>query len=237
MKGIKLWLVVTLLLLLPLIMFTGCMGEEQLQEAYEQGHEAGIAEAYISAYEEGYAVGYGEGFTVGNTEGYTLGCESGLKAGYDEGYAAGYGEGHVEQPVHYREMFYFYYLSLSYDEQQYGVKKLDQALNRQWNEEAYEANVFDCSEMSALLEWYLEREGWNVDIAIGNSPWGSEGKHAWLLVETSEGKWIPVEATQWCIIYPDDPLFKNYFDYIKCFETIREALEYSPTGFDWWVFE
>lgn len=129
--------------------------------------------------------------------------------------------------------FDFYYASLA--EQRFGVDDLAEYLDRwQWIDGTYVEGVFDCSEMSAYIEWKLENEGYNTIIVAGTSPWGG-GYHAWLLVETSEGHYMPVEATEYDIVYWSDPYFDNYFIYDHQFETIQDALEYSYEEFDWWV--
>jgi len=129
--------------------------------------------------------------------------------------------------------FDFYYASLA--EQRFGVDDLAEYLDRwQWIDGTYVEGVFDCSEMSAYIEWKLENEGYNTIIVAGTSPWGG-GYHAWLLVETSEGHYMPVEATEYDIVYWSDPYFDNYFTYDHQFETIQDALEYSYEEFDWWV--
>jgi outer membrane murein-binding lipoprotein Lpp len=131
-----------------------------------------------------------------------------------------------------RVKFKFYYASLT--KQRYGVSGLEEYLNRwQWTEGAYVAGEFDCSEMSAYLEWKLENEGYNTLIVTGDSPFGL-GKHAWLLVQTSVEGYMPVEATTYSIIYWSDIYFDNYFVYDHQFENIQEALDYSPNEFDWW---
>jgi len=127
--------------------------------------------------------------------------------------------------------FYFYYVE---PEQKFGVYDLDDELyGWEWYV-PYEENVFDCSEMSAYLEWYLENEGWNTKIVVGDSPFGTE-YHAWLLVETSEGAYMPVESTTAEIVWWDDTHFDNYWTYDDTFETIQDALDYSETEFDWWM--
>ena len=127
--------------------------------------------------------------------------------------------------------FYFYYVE---PEQKFGVYELDDELyGWEWYI-PYEEGVFDCSEMSAYLEWYLENEGWNTIIVVGDSPFGP-GFHAWLLVETSEGKYMPVESTTAEIVWWDDPYFDNYWIYDYTFETIQDALDYYETEFDWWM--
>jgi hypothetical protein len=133
-----------------------------------------------------------------------------------------------------RAKFQFYYASLT--KQRYGVSDLEEYLDRwQWTEGAYVAGEFDCSEMSAYLEWKLENEGYNTLIVTGDSPF-DPGKHAWLLVETSVGGYMPVEATTYSIVYWWDPYFDNYFVYDHEFENIQEALDYSPNEFDWWNY-
>ena len=127
-------------------------------------------------------------------------------------------------------MFFFYYVV---PEQKFGVYDLEDDLyGLEWLY-PYEGDVFDCSEMSAYLEWYLEGEGWNTLIIVGDAPFGG-GYHAWLLVETSEGHYMPVESTTIEIVWWEDPYFDNYFIYDYTFETILDAVAYSETEFDWW---
>ncbi|MDH5793724.1 MAG: hypothetical protein OEZ18_04075 [Candidatus Bathyarchaeota archaeon] len=99
--------------------------------------------------------------------------------------------------------------------------------------EPYQEGVFDCSEMSAYLERKLENEGWHMKIIVGDSPFGS-GRHAWLLVETSVDKYMPVESTDMAVVLWDSAYFDNYFKYDHAFEKIQDALKYSETEFDWW---
>jgi len=131
----------------------------------------------------------------------------------------------------FRHVFSYYYVYPA--EQKFGVYNLDDELyGLEWLH-PYQEGVFDCSEMSAYLEWYLENEGWHTIIIAGDSPFGS-GYHAWLLVECEEGKYMPVESTNIEIVWWDDPYFDNYFAYDYEFETIDDALAYSETEFDWW---
>jgi hypothetical protein len=131
--------------------------------------------------------------------------------------------------------FYFYYVK---PKQQYGVNNLSSYLSgRQWLRE-YEANVFDCSEMSAYVERDLECYGFHTLIAVGNSPSGSNLKHAWLLVEVESGKYMPVEATTTpspSVVWQNNPNFNNYLKCERTFDTIQEALAYAPSEFDWWT--
>ena len=129
--------------------------------------------------------------------------------------------------------FQFYYASLC--KQRYGVDDLETYLDRwQWIEGTYVSGKFDCSEMSAYIEWRLENEGYHTIIAVGQSPSNPEARHAWLLVETSSDKYMPVEATQYTLVKWDNPYFDQYFTYDHTFETIQDALAYDESGFDWW---
>ena len=128
--------------------------------------------------------------------------------------------------------FQFYYASLA--KQRYGVDDLEEYLDRwEWTEGSYVEGVFDCSEMSAYIEWRLENEGYHTYMVCGESPWG-DGYHAWLLAETSEGEYMPVEATQYDLIKWSSPYFDNYFTYDHIFETIQDALDYNYSEYDWW---
>ncbi len=128
--------------------------------------------------------------------------------------------------------FYFYYIK---PEQEFGVDNLDSFIRQiNWNKKPYQENVFDCSEMSAALERKLEDAGFHTKIAMGKTPGKPETSHAWLLVETSPNKYMPVEATIPSVIWWLTPYFDDYFKYEGSFETIQEALKYSSTEFDWW---
>lgn len=57
----------------------------------------------------------------------------------------------------------------------------------------YQPGVFDCSEMTAYLEYMLERHGYTAQICQGET---TLGKHAWVLVYNNVARcWIPIEAT------------------------------------------
>jgi len=131
-----------------------------------------------------------------------------------------------------RAKFMFYYVPV---EQRFGVDDLESYLNRwQWKVGAYAEGKFDCSEMSAYLERELENEGYHTIIVTGETPSDRTEYHAWLLVETSKGKYMPVEATQYKLVKWDNLYFDRYFEYEHSFETIQDALEYDYAEFDWW---
>ena len=93
--------------------------------------------------------------------------------------------------------------------------------NLRW-QRCYERNVFDCSQMSSALSWYLENEGWDTKIVCGNCPF-SDGYHAWLLVKTG-GNYTPVEATSLRVIEKTEACYNNYFIYDHEFETMEDAV-------------
>ena len=132
-----------------------------------------------------------------------------------------------------KSKFYFYYGTLR--KQRYGVDDLESYLDRwQWTEGSYVRDKFDCSEMSAYIERNLQNEGYHTIIVVGNLPSNQTARHAWLLVETSSGKYMPVEATQYALVKWDNPYFDSYFEYDHEFETIFDALDYDYEGFNWW---
>ena len=127
--------------------------------------------------------------------------------------------------------FSFYYVKPP--DQKFGVYDLSDELNGLEWMHPYEADVFDCSEMSACLEWYLENKGWHAKIVVGDTPFGT-GRHAWLLVETSVGHYMPVESVTIEVVWWSNPNFDNYWIYDHKFETIQDAIAYNERGFDWW---
>jgi hypothetical protein len=121
------------------------------------------------------------------------------------------------------------------DTQQAGLHKLEKLLEQyEWLRPHYRRGSFDCSEMSAFLEAMLEVQGWHTYIACGPTPFDPGSRHAWLLVETSPGYYMPVETTIQSIVYRTESHFDEYFEYDHLFETIFDALGYEPTQFDWW---
>ncbi len=151
---------------------------------------------------------------------------------YTDSEYEGYVAGHQYTNAEYEEARFFFYYTKP-DGQKFGVDDLDAFLQGlEWSK-PYQEDVFDCSEMGAALERILENEGWNAVIVVGGSPFGG-APHAWLLVETSEGGYMPVEATTIRVVWWDDPYFDGYFSYDVGFETIQEAIASSESEFDWW---
>ena len=131
------------------------------------------------------------------------------------------------------DKFLFYYTPLT--EKITRVQDLEEYLSRyEWKEDTVKIDIFDCSEMSAVLERMLENEGFHTFIVSGKSPYGSGEGHSWLIVEISPGEYIPVEAVNFSIIPWDNPYINEYHSYDRKFETIHEALDYSQENYDWW---
>lgn len=150
-----------------------------------------------------------------------------LQNDYDD-YVANH---HYTDSEYDTRQFTFYYVKPQ--NQKFGVDELaDELGSLEWTH-PYEEGEFDCSEMSAYLEWYLENQGWHIVIIVGDCPFSS-GRHSWLLVETSKGYYMPVEATKIEVVWWENPNFEDYFNYDHDFETVQDALAYSKTGFDWW---
>jgi hypothetical protein len=169
-------------------------------------------------------------FAVSSFWFYTeLQSQIGLRAHAYDGYVADPQLTNLERE---NALFFFYYVQP--EEQKFGVHNLDNELDGLEWAQPYEEGVFDCTEMTAYLERYLENHGWHAKIVVGDSPFGS-GRHAWLLVETSEGKYMPVESTKIEIVWWSNPNFDNYWIYDHKFETVSQALSYSETAFDWWT--
>ena len=139
-------------------------------------------------------------------------------------------EGITSPPLLYMSPYY-----ADVDNQQQGSHELEKLLEQyEWLSSHYQRGIFDCSEMSAFLEAMLQVHGWHTYIACGPTPFNPNSRHAWLLVETAPGYFLPVEATIQRIVRPTELHFDQYFEYDHLFETIHDALEYKPTEFNWW---
>ena len=119
---------------------------------------------------------------------------------------------------------------------------------------AYKANVFDCSESAAYLEWALENAGFDAKIAIGPSPTKPTEYHAWIIAYP-QGYQVAIEATALTgeftllqllagrvpgIIFSDDPQFpqwrKYYYGYDRLFQNVYYAIRnyMSVEEWNWW---
>jgi hypothetical protein len=92
----------------------------------------------------------------------------------------------------------------------------------------YQEDKFDCSEMAAYMEWYLEKYGFNTSICVSDHFDGSGG-HAWVKVDTTDGKVAYIEPTAKRNIIVTDPKYES-LDMI--YESIYEVENINE--FDWW---
>lgn len=115
----------------------------------------------------------------------------------------------------------------------------------------YQPGVFDCSELSAYLEWALENNGFDAYIAVGPCPWNpSEGYHAWVLVYVSDYT-VAIEPTSLVssriyqdtypartpgVVYQGDSWWYNYYHgYDKLYKNIYQAIDdYGVDEWNWW---
>lgn len=97
-----------------------------------------------------------------------------------------------------------------------------------WLARKYVLDYFDCSEIAAYAEHWLEAHGINTKIVASN-----DIHHAWLLCQLDDGNWIPVEPQMGgeCVI--TDP-HSQYRRYNLVFDGIYEARIFNPTEWDWW---
>lgn len=91
----------------------------------------------------------------------------------------------------------------------------------------------DCSEMSAYLEYFLERHGYTADIAGGDAG-GFFGWHAWVLTYDGVNScWVPMESDL-CAVRSSTPV--DYLNPHDRYETIYEACSKGRFDeWDWWT--
>jgi hypothetical protein len=110
----------------------------------------------------------------------------------------------------------------------------------------YQEDYFDCSEMSAFMEWYLEGHGVDTVIVAGerNQPHNistrgfeyekGAGDHAWIVANIS-GERVLIEPTLACIV--PKSLEKYYLADDKPYNDIYDAVSASRSveEYDWWT--
>jgi len=104
------------------------------------------------------------------------------------------------------------------------LEDLEESLERTEMPHKYEPYVFDCSEMSAYVEWYLENDGFEA-VLIGGD------RHARVLVRNVSGKSYVVGCT---LIPPRVMGYKSDFSYENEWEDIYSACAYNRYEWDWW---
>jgi len=134
------------------------------------------------------------------------------------------------------------------------LSELVQYLRIPVNLPAYEANILDCSEAAAMMEWRLQNAGFDAYIAVGQM-YG--GYHAWVIAKCRDGT-VAIEATRWYAPRLWDVIWRtrenlNILDwlwdygpgitrvdekYFKCedlFDDIYRAIgKYSLEEWEWW---
>ncbi|KAF5415448.1 MAG: hypothetical protein C5S48_05920 [Candidatus Methanogaster sp.] len=111
--------------------------------------------------------------------------------------------------------------------------------------DTYQEDYFDCSEMSAFMEWYLEGHGVDTVIAAGErnqlhniSAGGFEyekgtGDHAWIVAKIS-GESVLIEPTLARVVpksiekyYIADTTYHDIYDAVSASRSVEE--------YDWWT--
>lgn len=101
----------------------------------------------------------------------------------------------------------------------------------------YKEGEYDCSEMAAHLEWYLETNGVKAEIVVGKPNW-VKTRHAWVWAYVKGGR-LAIEATNRVIKYYSGILSvdKSYYDE-KNVERVYDSINNIPQNeieeFDWW---
>ena len=103
----------------------------------------------------------------------------------------------------------------------YGLDGLKKLLDFYWMI-PYNVGHFNCSERAGFVEYYLENEGFNTDIAENET-------HAWCLVEVNPGEWINVES-----VNSPPTIGKAPAVYKSRYKNIWDAIEVNPNEYDWW---
>lgn len=97
--------------------------------------------------------------------------------------------------------------------------------NLEWQVE-YKPDIFDCTEMSALLEYHLENKGYTTVICAG---WYERDYHCWLEVEVVPNHFVVVEVT-----IPEVRTSTEDYRVQYRFKDIYEATKINYEAFDWW---
>ena len=103
----------------------------------------------------------------------------------------------------------------------------------------YILNVYDCSEQSAHLEWYLETNGIKAEIVVGYPSW-TDKLHAWVWAYVDGGKYA-IESTTKRLKYYEGGILadvdKTYYDK-EFIRTVYPSINSIPQNeiheYDWW---
>lgn len=103
----------------------------------------------------------------------------------------------------------------------------------------YKKGVYDCSEMAAHLEWYLESKGIKAQIVEGKPDW-VKTNHAWVFAYYKKGR-LAIEATTGRFVYYNS-LFginedKSYYEddnIDEIYNSIYDIDKRRWAEYDWW---
>lgn len=106
----------------------------------------------------------------------------------------------------------------------------------------YEFGTFDCSEMSAYLDWFLKSHGFKTSICVGSIPYSGEIDHAWLKAEVTvtgndnETVYIDGADTFIRICEPGMMGYDSYNRPVLEFGSIFDLVNngWSENEFNWW---
>ena len=133
----------------------------------------------------------------------------------------------IEEPLSISEKYGIpepYYLDVEKGNK--NISELIETLKEIKYPHGYKETVFDCSEMSAYTEWYLENKGFNT-VICANETWG----HAYVRADIN-GQIVNIE----CIPPIRITDYEKYNHPEDTYANISEALDSNyPWEFDWWL--
>jgi len=136
----------------------------------------------------------------------------------------------------YEQVPHGYYSTNFFPEHRNIVEDLRTFLSNLKLPHKYERGVFDCSEISAYVEWALEDAGFDAYIVLGEVDFGGDnrGTHAWDMVKVAGATYYIDMSSGKPHIFKSD---KHHLKIIKVFKNVYEAVEYyrSVKEWDWWT--
>jgi len=126
----------------------------------------------------------------------------------------------------YEQVPHGYYSTNFFPEHRNTVEDLKAFLSKLKIPHKYERGVFDCSEISAYVEWALEDAGFDAYIVLAED-------HAWNMVKVAGATYYIDISSEKPYIFKSD---KRYPKIVKVFKNIYEVVGYyhSVKEWDWW---
>jgi len=126
----------------------------------------------------------------------------------------------------YEQVPHGYYSTNFFPEYGNTVEDLKAFLSKLKLPHKYERETFDCSEISAYVEWALEDAGFDAYIVLAED-------HAWNMVKVAGATYYVDMSSGKPYIFKSD---KRYPKIVKVFKNIYEAVDYyhSVKEWDWW---